>query len=74
MPLVWSTIKDMIDKVLVRNPASPLANYYKSLFLYELNRVDDAKTFLNKALDAWEGASPNYKYYKEAVSLSAKMS
>lgn len=65
---------EMIDKVLVRNPASPLANYYKGLFLFDLNRVDDAKNYLEKALEAWEGSSPNYKYYKEAVALSGQMS
>lgn len=65
---------EIIDRVLVRNPENPKANYYKALLLKNTNDVDESKKYLEKALDAWEGASPNYKYYRDAVALSEQMS
>ena len=64
---------EIIDRVLVRSPENPKANYYKALLLNHTNSVDEAKKYLNKALDAWEGASPNYRFYRDAVALSEQM-
>ncbi len=65
---------EIIDRVLVRNPENPKANYYKALLLNHTNDIDESKKYLEKALNAWEGASPNYKYYRDAVALSEQMS
>jgi len=65
---------ELLDKVLLTNPSDPVAQYYRAKCGFKLNQIDEAKSYLTKALDTWEGASPNYRFYKEATELAKEVS
>jgi len=64
----------LLDKTLLSNPENPVALYYRALCGSKLNQIDEAKKYLTKALATWEGASPKYRYYKEATDLAKEIS
>lgn len=65
--------KDILDKQEIENKASGVLFYYLAELYHAQGEEAKATSYLSKALDIWENASPDYKYYILAKELERKL-
>jgi tetratricopeptide (TPR) repeat protein len=60
------------ERTLRVNPVYATANYEVALVLYKLREYENAKDHLDKALEMWNDAAPDYKPALEARATLAQ--
>ncbi|MCB0704174.1 MAG: tetratricopeptide repeat protein [Saprospiraceae bacterium] len=63
---------DMYSKALLTKPQNPIFHLSLAKAYYAENEIDKAKESLEKTLDLWRNADPQYVYYQEAKALEAE--
>ncbi len=65
--------KKNIELSLTHNPYDPKSNYEAAMLYLEMNDKEKAREYLQRTMEVWQNADTNYKPYKEALALRAKI-
>ena len=63
----------LLEESLRISPYDPLRNYEMALTYEAMGRVDDARTHLNRALEIWVDADPDYKWARRAREAAERI-